>query len=59
MSVDPTKDFRKLLEDEEVRERHREDLSRALEVLREISEGPANQAGIGGQELRDFIDEHG
>lgn len=48
-----------LLSDDEIRERHRKDLSKAEEVLRDLKDGKADPNGIAGEELRDFLREHG
>ena len=51
-----------LLSDEEIRSRHARDrhgVERTEQVLREIREGSASGPGIGGEELRTFLREHG
>jgi hypothetical protein len=48
-----------ILSDDEIREKHRTDLSKAEEVLRDIKDGTADQTGIAGEELRHFFREHG
>jgi hypothetical protein len=48
-----------LLTDDEIREKHRKDLSKADEVLRDIKDGKADRTGIAGEELRDSLREHG
>jgi hypothetical protein len=48
-----------LLSDDEIRERHRKDLAKAEEVLRELRDGKADTTGIAGEELRGFLREHG
>lgn len=47
------------LTDEDIQEQHRKDLSRAEEVLREIKEGTVDRTGIAGNELRQFLRDHG
>ena len=49
-----------LLTDAEIRARHRRDpegMERTEEVLRNVREGTANEAGIAGEELQDFLRE--
>jgi hypothetical protein len=48
-----------ILSDDEIREKHRTDLSKAEEVLRDIKDGTADQTGLAGEELRHFLREHG
>jgi hypothetical protein len=54
-----SEDAEELLSDEEIREKHREDPSKAEEVLRQIKEGTVDQTGIAGNELRQFLRDHG
>jgi hypothetical protein len=48
-----------LLSDDEIREEHRMDTSKAEEVLRDLKDGKADTTGIAGEELRGFLREHG
>jgi hypothetical protein len=56
----PNRPVYERLSDEDVRARHRHDrdgMARTEAVLDEVREGTASEAGISGEELRDFLRE--